>query len=87
MTRPSQKHAERRTLDAVLTALGLHPDQEPKAGEAPDFTVLLSGRVIGLEITLYRSGEAMADGSKRRAVESEWASLKAASDAFRTRES
>src|ERR1700730_10103103 len=84
MTRPSQKHAERRTLDAVLAALGLHPDQEPKAGEAPDFTVLLSGRVIGLEITLYRSGEAMADGSKRRAVEGEWELLKAASDAVRT---
>ena len=84
MTRPSQKKSERQTLDAVLAALGLRPEQEPEASEAPDFTMLLSGRVIGLEITLYRSGEAVANGSKRRAVEGEWELLKAASDAFRS---
>ena len=32
----------------------------------------VSGRVIGLEITLYRSGEAVAGGTERRAVEGEW---------------
>jgi hypothetical protein len=50
MTRPSQKKSERQTLDAVLAALGLRPDQDPEAGEAPDFTMVISGRVIGLEI-------------------------------------
>lgn len=36
MTRPDKKLSERRTLDAVLAALGLRPDQEPEAGEAPE---------------------------------------------------
>jgi hypothetical protein len=39
MTRATQKKSERRTLNAVLDALGLRPDQEPEEGEAPDFTV------------------------------------------------
>jgi hypothetical protein len=53
MTRTDQKQAERRTLDAILGALGLRPDQEPEAGEAPDFTMPVSGRRIGVEITMY----------------------------------
>jgi hypothetical protein len=46
MTRADQKKSERRTLDAVLNALGLCPDQEPQEGEAPDFTMPVSGRVL-----------------------------------------
>jgi hypothetical protein len=84
MTRPNQKDSERRTLDAVLAALGVRADQEPDEGEAPDFTLLLSGRMIGVEITMYRSGATVDDGMGRRQVESEWELLKAASDRFRS---
>lgn len=83
MTRPTQKDAERRTLRGVLAALDLRPDEEPKEGEAPDFTMRVAGRLIGVEITTYRSGASVDDGSQRRPVENEWERLKAASDAFR----
>jgi hypothetical protein len=68
MARPDQKLSERQTLDAVFAALDLRRDQEPKAGETPDFTVLISGRTIGVEITTYQS-EATVDG-RHRAQES-----------------
>jgi hypothetical protein len=83
MTRPDQKDSERRTLNAVLEALGVRPDQEPDQGETPDFTLLLSGRTIGVEITMYRSGATVEDGTGRRQVENEWELLKVASDRFR----
>ena len=83
MTRPNQKESERRTLDAVLAALGLRPDQEPDAGEAPDYMLLLSGRTIGVEITMYRSHDTVEDGTGRRQVENEWELLKVAADRFR----
>lgn len=83
MTRANQKEAERRTLKAVLAALGLRPDQEPAEGETPDFMLLLSGRTIGVEITMYRSGDKVEDGTGRRLVENEWELLKATADAFR----
>jgi hypothetical protein len=87
MTRPNQKDSERRTLDAILAALDVRPDQEPDEGEAPDFTLLLSGRMIGVEITMYRSGATVEDGTGRRLVENEWELLKAASDRFRSEHS
>ncbi len=83
MTRPAKKIAERRTLDAVLAALAMCPDQEPQDGEAPDFTMFVSGRLIGVEITEFSSGDVLEDGNLRRAVESEWERLKLAGDAFR----
>ena len=83
MTRQNQKDSERRTLDAVLAALGLCPDQEPDAGETPDFMVLLSGRTIGVEITMYRSNATVEDGAGRRQVENEWELLKVAADRTR----
>jgi len=84
MTRPNQKDSERRTLHAVLAALGVRPDREPEEGETPDFIVRLSGRTIGVEITMYRSGDAVEDGTGRRQVENEWELLKVASDSFRS---
>jgi hypothetical protein len=75
MTRPAKKIAERRTLDAVLAALAMCPDQEPQDGEAPDFTMFVSGRLIGVEITEFSSGDVLEDGNLRRAVESEWERL------------
>jgi len=83
MTRPDQKRSERETLHAVLAALGLHPDEEPEEGEAPDFTMPIAGRWIGVEMTMYQSGATVEDGRGRRQVESEWDRLKAAGDAFR----
>ena len=43
MTREAQKVIERRTLDVLLASLGLRPDQEPEAGETPDFRCRLPG--------------------------------------------
>jgi len=83
MTTSDQK-SERQTLDAVLAALRLRPDQEPQGGETPDFDVCISGRMIGVEVTMYRSGATVEDGNERRPVESEWERLKTAADAFRT---
>lgn len=83
MTRPDQKLSERQTLDAVLAALSLRPDQEPKAGETPDFTVLISGQTVGVEITIYQSGATVDGGTERRKVESEWDILQQASEGFR----
>jgi hypothetical protein len=83
MTRPAQKQAERRTLDGVIAALGLHPDHEPEEGEAPDFTMPVSGRTIGVEITMYSSGATVEGGMERRQVESEWEILQRASETFR----
>jgi hypothetical protein len=83
MTRPNQKRSERETLHALLAALDLRPDQEPEEGEAPDFTMAVAGRRIGIEITMYQSGDTVEDGRGRRQVESEWDRLKAAADAFR----
>src|SRR5260370_28433886 len=83
MTRPAQKKSEHQTLDAVLAALGLRPGQQPEEGEAPDFTMLVAGRLIGVEITLYRSGATVDDGSQRRPVENECKRLREAEDTFR----
>jgi hypothetical protein len=83
MTRPAQKIGERRTLDAVLAALGQRPDQEPQEGETPDFTMFVARRLIGVEITEFSSHDVLADGSLRRAVEDEWERLQATAAAFR----
>jgi len=75
MTRPTQKKSERQTLDAVLAALGVKADREPEEGEAPDFTIPISGQTIGAEITMYRSGTTVDGGFPHRTVESEWERL------------
>src|SRR6266436_7984876 len=84
MTRATQKQAERRTLDGVIAALGLRLVVEPQVGETPDFLLRVGGQLIGVEITMYRSGATVEGGStQRRPVESEWERLKAAADVFR----
>jgi hypothetical protein len=82
---PNNAESERRTLDGVFAALGLRPDDEPEQGETPDFLLRAGGRLIGVEITMYRSGATVEDGTERRPVESEWERLKVAADVFRTR--
>jgi hypothetical protein len=84
MTREVQKTIERQTLEVVLAALGLRPDQEPEAGETPDFIVSLAGRRIGVEITMYSSSDTVDGGHRRRQVESEWDKLQAAARAHCT---
>jgi hypothetical protein len=69
-------------LDVVLAALGLQPDQAPEPGETPDFMVSLSGQQIGVEITMYSSGDVVVGGHGRRQVESECDKLKLASEAY-----
>jgi hypothetical protein len=83
MTTLQQKESERRTLDHLLWALDLRPDQEPVAGEKPDFIVLASGRTIGVEITAFQSGTMTDDGVDLRKVEGEWQRFEDASVAFR----
>jgi hypothetical protein len=82
MTRKVQKTIERQTLDVVLAALGLCPDQEPEAGETPDFMASLAGRRIGVEVTMYTSTDTVDGDHRRRQVESEWDKLHAAARAF-----
>ncbi len=83
MTRETQKVSEAKSLEVVLAALGLRPDRPPESGEKPDFIVPLSGRRIGVEITMYSSGDVIDGRYPLRAVESEWDKLKRASDDFR----
>jgi hypothetical protein len=83
MTRETQKSDELRTVNTILAALGVRPDQSPESGEAPDFIVQLSGRRIGVEVTMYNSGDVVDGRYPLRAVESEWDKLKEASDGFR----
>ena len=83
MTRPNQKEGERRTLNAALAALDLQADREPADGETPDFIVSVAGRTIGVEVTMYRSGDVIEGGTGRRQVENEWELLKAAADGYR----
>jgi hypothetical protein len=82
MTRQVQKISERQTLDVVLAALGLRPDEEPESGETPDFIMSLAGRRIGVETTMYSSSDTLDGGHRRRQVESEWDKLQAAAQAF-----
>jgi len=82
VTRKIQKDAERPDLDRILAALALTSDSEPEAGEAPDFIIQLRGQSVGVEITLYRSGEIIHGTVKRRAAESGWDLLKAAAQEF-----
>jgi hypothetical protein len=85
MTRQSQKESERRTVDELLSALGLTPAKiEPT--EVADFMLTLYGRTVGVEVTMYRSGKTVGGAGvkrrKRREVEAEWESLRLASREF-----
>jgi len=85
MTREAKKTSERRTLDAILLALGTQPDRLPEAGEAPDFMISFTGRAIGVEVTMFQSG-ATVEGSaaNRRQAEAEWEKLLSAANAYRS---
>jgi hypothetical protein len=86
MTQTKQKQEERRTLDSVLAALDLEPDADPVEGETPDFTFLSKARTIGVEITMYHSGELVEGGLQvRRQAEAEWDALSATSAEFRNK--
>ncbi|MDR3738074.1 MAG: hypothetical protein P4L40_03550 [Terracidiphilus sp.] len=87
MTRPSKKQEEKEILRALLCATCIQPERSAVEGEKPDFMVRISGRIVGVEVTLYRSDKTVARvggrAVKRRAVESEWEHLERSSRSFR----
>jgi hypothetical protein len=83
MTRQSRKESERRTLDELLSALGIAPDKI-EAGETPDFMLIMDRLTVGVEHTMYRSGTTVGGARvKRRTVEAAWESLQLAFREFR----
>lgn len=82
MTRQSQKDEERRTLDTLLSLLGISPD-EIIEGEQPDFMLTIGRRTVGVEVRMYQSGATVGAGFGQRQVESEWEALERASREFR----
>ena len=83
MTTMEQKEAERRTLEHVLAAVGIVPDESPAGGEAPDFTLTIASRTLGIEVTAFQAGTMTDDGVPLRQVEAEWQRFEAASHEFR----
>src|SRR5579883_3252908 len=81
MTRSDQKAAERRTLERLLSALGIAATDIDE-GETPDFMLTTSGKRVGVEITMYQSGATVDSGVSRRPVESEWEALELATRDF-----
>ena len=81
MTRSIQKQNERGTLAELVAATGVQLESCPMEGEAPDFTIQISGRTIGVEVTMYQSGKTIA-GIQKRAVEAEWEELEVSSRQF-----
>lgn len=71
MTRPKQKQEERDTLLKLICAIGIRLESWPVDGEAPDAIFRMSGRTIGVEVTMYQSGATVA-GLPKRAIEAEW---------------
>ena len=90
MTRTSKKQQE---LDIVLELLhmtGMRLDSEPEESETPDFMVQVAGRAIGIEVTMFQSGDVIKRAGKgalrKRLVESEWERLEACGKVFRKRD-
>jgi hypothetical protein len=83
MTRQSKKESERRTVDELLSALGMTPTQI-EVSESPDFMLTMDGRTVGVEVTMYRSGTTVGGTRvKQRKVEAAWESFQLASREFR----
>ncbi len=83
MTRATQKQGECAVLRELLLAIGVQLEGCPPDGEAPDFIIPICGRAVGVEVTMYQSGKAVA-GFRKRAVEAEWESLEKSSRTFQT---
>jgi hypothetical protein len=87
MTQSTQKQEEREILRELLSATGIRPECSPVEGEKPDFMIQVSGRTVGVEVTMYRSDKTVAVVGKhavrRRQVESEWESFERSSLGFR----
>jgi hypothetical protein len=81
MTRPVQKQDERETLIKLLSTIHVQLDSQPLEGETPDFMIPMSGRTIGVEVTMYQSGRTVA-GLSKRAIESEWEEFETSSQTF-----
>jgi hypothetical protein len=85
MTQASQKAVERQTVEMLVSVLALTPDAVEE-GETPDWVLSVSGRTVGVEVTMYQSGSTVAARFGRRQVESEWEILKRAADTLRAAE-
>lgn len=84
MTRPIQKQSERDTLRTLFFVLDMPPEISCEDGEAPDFMVQIDDRTIGIEVTMYQSGQIVAaTGIQKRKVESEWERFNCSSRFFR----
>jgi hypothetical protein len=81
MTRPIQKQYERETLIKLLSTIQVQLDSQPLEGETPDFMIPMSGRTIGVEVTMYQSGRTVA-GLPKRAIEAEWEEFETSSQIF-----
>jgi hypothetical protein len=81
MTRPTQKQDEQGTLLELMAAIGIQLESCPMEGEVPDFMIQISGRTVGIEVTMYQSRKTVT-GIQKRAVESEWEELERSSQDF-----
>ena len=81
MTRSTQKQDERGTLDELVAATGVQLESCPMEGEVPDFIIQISGRTVGIEVTMYQSRKSVA-GIQKRAIEAEWEELERSSRTF-----
>lgn len=81
MTRSTQKQDERSTLLKLMSAIHIQLESCPMEGEAPDFMIQISGRTVGVEVTMYQSGKTVV-GVAKRAVEAEWEELETSSRIF-----
>ncbi len=82
MTRPRKKQDESEALSELLSATRVELESQPLESETPDFVIRMSGRTIGVEITMYRSGQALA-GIPKRAIEAAWEEFETTSQIFR----
>ena len=87
MTRPSQKAAERgAAVEQLLVAIHLNAEIDDR-GEKPDVILRVRDRLIGVEVTMYRSPRTVtsAPGKRftQRQIEFAWECLEAASRPFR----
>ena len=65
----------------LLRVIGVKLESRPEDGEAPDATFRMSGRTIGVEVTMCQSGMTVA-GLPKRAIEAEWEEFEEASYVF-----
>lgn len=82
MTRNTQKNEERAALVELMRTIDIDPDFPPIEGEAPDFIIQLSNRLVGIEMTKFQAASS-SGGTGRRGVEAAWEALEESSRPYR----